>query len=500
MLDALKRTASIAAAIAAGALLIFALSGRDDGEAAATGNAAGTRPGILPSKTERIDDERDPERFDSLDAGMKELALELEKAAIKWDRNRTKDVGFYRLKHDWQKYALERIADLSTDELRQLYEWMGEGTRFVSELHDYRQAIITIWASREPEVVRTRLMEIAEANGSLKEDVSQLGNDALAQLADDFQRAYVGHAMKDPKGAWEAFLKDEVDSRVDQLTPFDDDIVPEIFREYAARLPGEAWSLALTTKGGDRCRLMVDGFADGAPAGQDWEVKGRELADSLAARGMEASHWAFRSIAGRWVMEDPIAALEWYSHSAPESVLQPASHSLYPETWDDPYANSSPLRPDDAPRLLKADLLVEMYHPPRDRRREMISALDHLNKNGEDRLVFLTATRILGREMEPSKIPILGALPAMPPSGDRDALFLQAVRGIPTRNNRDQNFSMPNMTLDGPNASLVALQDLAARLDLPPEVRAEAEAKFREVEAAEEAQLKARQNSKQRSR
>ncbi|MCW1886156.1 hypothetical protein OKA04_15570 [Luteolibacter flavescens] len=491
----MKKTASIAAAIAiaAGAIAIFALSSSDDGEAAATGNATGTRPGSLPSKTERIDDERDPERFDTLDAGMKELALELEKAAIKWQRNRPEDEGFHQLTNDWREFSMAKISALDIEQIRQLGEWMDSGS--YSELHDYRKELITIWASREPEVVRARLMDIAEDRGFLGEGESGWKNAFRDEFADDLHHAYVGHAMKDPKSAWETFLKDEADPRMKRLVN-GVITVSGIFKEYAAQLPGEAWSLALATQDPDHSTQMVEGFADGAPTGQDWEKKGYELAESLAARGIEASQWPFQSIGERWLAEDPVAALDWFARCAPEDALKSARDRLKRGRSDDPFEDAPARNSEEAAMLLKTYLLVEMFHSYKDRSRETVTALLHLNKHGEDQVALEALGELLGAGLYPMKVPLLEVIPGIPSPEDRNSLFLLAVRGIPNRSNGFP-LGILDPQLEDPNSSLVAMRALAERLDLPAEIRAEAEATFRNVE---EQELKALQKLKQMRR
>lgn len=481
----LKRIASIVAVIAAGAIAVFAFSGKDGGGTAATEKGPRPSSSRLPSKTERIDDDHDPERFDSLNDEMMELALELEKASIKWHRNRPEHESAHRLWNEWRKYSTDRISALSTTQIRQLGEWMDSGSDFVSELHDYRQAVIRIWASREPEVVRARLLEIAEHWGVLSQQVSSWRNARLEELSDDFHQTYVGHAMKDPKAAWEAFLKDDADRSI---------TISEIFREYSARLPEEAWHLALTTNSKGDCLRMIEGFADGAPAGQDWEERGRELAESLADRKLEGSHRAFQSIGERWIMEDPVAALDWYARCAPEDALKSANNHL---NSDDPFAEAPPPDPAEAPMLLKIALLSEMYSSHKDRTREVIAALDHLATHGEAPLAIAAVGKLVGTDLHPMRIPLLEVIARLPAREDRNALFLQAVHAIPIRGDDSDPFASEAGPLEGPNASLTAVRDLAARLDLPDEIRAEAQAAFRKVEDEE---LKALEESELRRR
>jgi hypothetical protein len=484
----LKKLVSI---IAVGAIAVFAYSGRGGGRDGAARKDPGLASDRLSSKAERIDNDHAPERFDSLDAGMKELALELEKASIKWDRNRPEHESAHRLTNDWRKFSIERISALSTGQIRQLAEWMDSGSGFNSELYNYRQALIMIWASREPEVVRARLMKTAESSGYVGKEVNGWRNAHLEGLADDFHHARVGHAMKDPMAAWEAFLKDDANPRMKNLVN-GRVTISELFREYSARLPEEAWDLAMTTNSSGDCRWMIDGFADGAPAGQDWEVRGRELAASLADRKLEVSHWSLQAIGERWIMEDPVAALDWYARCAPEDALKSANSNL---NSDDPFAEAPPPDPAEAPMLLKVDLLVEMYGSYKDRTREAMAALDHLARHGEDQVAVAAVGKLVGTHLDPMDIPLLEVIARMPSQEERNDLLLQAVHAIPIRD--DDPFSTATATLDGPNASLIAVRDLAARLDLPDDVRAEAEAAFRNVEDKE---LKALEESEQRRR
>jgi hypothetical protein len=106
----------------------------------------------LPAKTARIDEEHHPARFDSLDDGTKKIAKELEAAAIKWQRARPLHESVHQTWNDWDDFSTVRIQELHTAQIRLLGEWVtGEATPYVSELNDYRQAIIKVWASREPD-------------------------------------------------------------------------------------------------------------------------------------------------------------------------------------------------------------------------------------------------------------------------------------------------------------------------------------------------------------
>ena len=487
----MQKLASITAVIAALGIAAYAFSGRNGGGTATSNDDKRPSSSHLPSKTERIDNDHAPERFDSLNDEMKALALELETAAIKWNRNRSADDGIYREWNEWRKYSTDRISALSTAQIRQLGEWMDSDPAFISELHSYRQALIRIWSSREPEVVRARLMETAENSGFVGKEVNGWRNGRLDELAEDFHQARVGYSMKDPKAAWKQLLQDDADPRMKYLTNAGTTL-PELFREYSARLPEEAWNLALATGNEEYCLRMIEGFADGAPAGQDWEERGRELTHSLTARGLKASHWPFQSIGERWMMEDPIAALDWYVRSAPEEGLARAYDRLNRDSSDDPFAEAladdpfkeePPSDPDEISNLLKTDLLVGMYGSHKDRSREALAALDHLATHGEEQLAAAVAGELVGTRFDPMDIPLLEVIARMPKREDRNALFLQAVHAIHVRD--DDPFATLSDALERPNACLVAARDLASRLDLPEAIRAEAEAVFRDVENKE---------------
>lgn len=106
----------------------------------------------MPAKTARIDEEHHPARFDSLDDGTKKIAEELEAAAIKWQRARPLHESVHQTWNDWDDFSTVRIQELHTAQILLLGEWVtGEATPYVSELNDYRQAIIKVWASREPD-------------------------------------------------------------------------------------------------------------------------------------------------------------------------------------------------------------------------------------------------------------------------------------------------------------------------------------------------------------
>lgn len=451
------------------------------------------------TKAERIDEEHDPARFESLDEGMRKIAEELETAAIKWNRARPTHESFHKLINDWDDFSTARISELETHQIRLLGEWVtGEGMKYVSELNDYRQAIIKVWASREPDVIRTRLLEIGDAQGFVGREVDTWRNLNLDELSDDFHRYRVGHAMRDPRAAWEAFLSDDSDPRMKYLVDAGS-ILPELIREYSSRAPEEAWNLTLATTNEDYRRRMIEGFSDGAPAGQDWIARSLDLADSLNARGIAPSRWDFRSIAERWIMEDPVAALDWYARSAPADALEWAIRYTHRPDGADPFAGENrempKLEADEASTLLKLDLLVGMYHSHKDRIDEVLTALDRLATHDHDPIAARAVGSLIGESLDPMDAPLLELIPEFPQGEVRDELFLKALEAIPTRTGDPSSSSSDS--LEGPNLTLEAVRELAGKLDLSAEIRAEANEAFRKVEAAE---LKAFEEWEQRRR
>lgn len=474
-------------------------SRRDVQEPASETPPAGSHPYNLPAKTERIDEEHDPARFESLDESMRKIAEELETAAIKWNRARPTHESFHKLINDWEDFSTARILELETHQIRFLGEWVtDEGMNYVSELNDYRQAIIKVWASREPEVVRTRLLENADAQGFVGREVDTWRNLNLDELCDDFHRFRVGHAMRDPKAAWEAFLRDDSDSRMKYLVDAGSDI-PELIREYSSRAPEEAWKLTLTTTNEGYRRRMIEGFADGAPAGQDWNARSLEIVDTLAARGLEPSQWDFRSIAERWIVEDPVEALDWYARSAPADALEWAIRSTYSSKGADPFAveirEMPQLEPEEASTLLKLNLLVGMYHSHKDRIDEVITALDRLATHDQDPIAARALGTLIGDSLDPMDAPLLRLIPKLPQREVRNELFRKALEAIPTRTGDPSSSSSDS--LEGPNLTLEAVRELAGKLDLSAEIRTAADLAFRKVEAAE---LKAFEEWEQRRR
>ncbi len=486
---ALKRIVTIAAALVALGIAGFVVSRRNAEHPTLETSTPASHLSKLPAKTGRIDDEHDPERFESLDEGMKKIAEELEEAAIKWYRARPLHESVHRTWNDWDDFSTARIEELNTARIRLLGKWVtGEVTPYVSELNDYRQAIIKVWSSREPDVVRALLLQIAEAEGFIGKEVNTWRNLGLEELSDNFHFYRVGHAMHDPKSAWEAFLQDEGDPRMKYLVDASTTL-PELFREYSRRDPEEAWKLTLTTTNEDYRRQMIEGFADGAPAGQDWNARSREFADSLASRGIEPSHWDSQSIAERWVTEDPAAALDWYARSAPSDALEWAiRYTARHVEGADPFAELTDgdlpdLNPEQAAEMLKIGLLTSMYGSHKDRMDEVRSALEHLATHGSDPFAARALGALIAERLDPMHAPLLGLIPKFPKRQIRNELFLQAVEAIPRRTG---NSSMSSSdSLEGPNLTLEAVRGLAAQLDLTPEIRTQAEEDFRKVEAAE---------------
>lgn len=235
------------------------------------------------TRRERVDDDHDPARFDTLSGVLKSIALELEGAAAKWQRNRPPGENWIATDCAWKSFSMERISKLETHQIQALAEWMTvDGVNEESELHEYRQAVFKIWASRKPEATRGFLLGIAEKEGFLGMKSRKWRDEWLEEVADNFHFMRVGHAMKAPKAAWEEFVRD--DSNPDMMYLIGDYTITDLFKEYASKLPEEAWELGLSSTNETYVSRMLEGFANGVAGGQDWEELGRDLQDSLAAR------------------------------------------------------------------------------------------------------------------------------------------------------------------------------------------------------------------------
>jgi hypothetical protein len=474
----LKRIVTIAVVVVALGIAGVFESRRDARQPASEPPTPAPQLSKLPAKTERIDDDHHPARFESLDEGMRKIAEQLETAAIKWNRARPTHESLHKLNNDWTDFSTARISELETHQIQLLGEWVtGEVTPYVSELNDYRQAIIKIWASREPDAVRSRLLNIAETLGVLGKELNSWGKPGLEELCDNFHFYHVGHAMLDPKGALDEFLKDSAEPQMNYLVS-EMTTLPELFREYATRDPEQAWIVALSLANEDYHHRMIEGFADGAPAGQDWETKGRELVDSLSNLDIDSSLTTFEAIAERWVMEDPAAALDWFARMASGIAEFQTEDRFAPN-----YVESIPRSPEEVALKMKLDLLVGMYHSHKDRIAEVITALDRLATHDRDPIAERALGALIGDSLDPMDAFLLELIPKFPKREVRNELFLRAVEAIPTRTG-DPSLSSSD-SLKGPNLTLEAVRELAGKLDITPEINVKAEEAFHKVEAAE---------------
>lgn len=475
----MKRIVTIAAAVVAVGIAGLFVSSRDDGHQSPEDPTPATTLSKLPAKTGRVDEDHHPARFDSLDDGMKETAEELEAAAIKWFRSRPSHESFHKLTHDWNDYSTSRVSELETGQIRQLAEWLEEGN--YSELIDYRQAVFRIWASRDPAAVRAELIRRVGLLEFVGKEPGSSTNGHFEELSDNFHQFRIGHAIHDPKAAWETFLQDAADPKmvhfVDAGTT-----VPDLIRAYSSRSPDEAWDLVLTVTNEDYCLRMIEGFADGVPSGQDWEQKGLDLFASIASREFQVNQGAYGPIAERWMMENPDAALEWYVRTSSD-VAEFQGEDPFEEDFVDS------LTPDEIANRLKLDLITGMYRSHKDRTREAISALDHLAMHDSGLFSAKVVKTLIGDSLDPMDTPLLELIPKFPSREARSDLFFTAVNSIPTRTGSP----FASDSLEGPNLTLEAVRELAAQLDLTPEIRAKAEEAFRRVEAAELHALKAQE-------
>lgn len=438
-----------------------------------------SRASTTPSKTERIDENHQPDRLIGLDPSLHQLAIRLEELHISWEHNRPPVRGGYADWNDWREFALTQCRQLETSQIIDLIVWLeGRDHNDITEVIEYRQAFYQTWASRDPDSARDHVIALAERYELLGTDLEQVWqNVGFVESRDAYHYVLAGGATHDPTKTWSTFRQDLADPAL-QILPAVFMNVPEIFAAYASHAPADAWRLVLNEPGEDVTRYMHEGYADGAPARQDWEALGTEFVASLESRGLKSYNWIYESIAARWITEDPAAALDWY---AARATLDAHDNILDPFTAETP-VRSEDLAPAEYKRRLKIDLLEKMYKSHKDLTVEVAQALDQLLTEGDTEFVVAALGHFTGEHLHQWSTPLLAVVPNIPDPEIRNEVFLGLVEVLRPR--FIDPFS-PDSSFDEPNIPCEAVRDLAKRLDLPEDIRTQAEAAFRKIEEQE---------------
>lgn len=385
-------------------------------------------------------------RFNGLEPRLQEIALHLETLAIAWEARPPMQAP----DESWSRYALEQVAPLDTSQISALATWMAElPSHGFTEAERFRVALYKTWGARDPKAAREQI-EDRYRNLNSKEEGMEGVNIPLDWVSSDFHSIQIGRALSDPAAAWEDFRKNDSDNALKALNNADVTL-PPIFEKYAAVAPGEAWDLFLKTGDGPWAIRMLQGFAKGAPAGQDWLTLGRQLLESPNAGPNQ--DWKITTLAARWLAESPDAALEWYASHASSS--QPA------------------LDPADRQAELKAKLIESSS--------AAIAAIDHLISRGEagdQAVVRRVFPKFAGYTSYYSEL--FPLIPKIRDTTVREEALLEIIRRLPTYS-REGDRALP-----GPNPWLGPEKQLAAGIELSPATEAKIETIFRRVEILEE--------------
>jgi hypothetical protein len=249
---------------------------------------------------------------------------------------------------------------------------------------------------------------------------------------------------------------------------------------------------------------MLRGFVIGAPAGQDWGRLASEFQAAMAATGKECDSVSLLNLSGRWLKEEPAAALDWVAgHVTLAQIEQLESPMGLPrDPSADPYAfpgdpaEGFPFTgqyfveeelPDEFRiPLYLLDRVVQANEP-----KQNVALLAHMLTGNHDDLALLVIRKQFKGTFSPSDIPLLRLLPAIPDPEQRQTLLHDAVWGVSARPASDDPFSNIETASD-PKISIETIRSLAAELDLPSEIRGAAEARFAEVLAQDQKAMEER--------
>ncbi|WP_367874635.1 hypothetical protein [Luteolibacter sp. Populi] len=393
----------------------------------------------------------------------------MEEAAIMRDRSMSDYQRAIDSAEDWDRFAIAEIEKLETKQIQALAEWIYEDG--VHELEGYTQSIFLVWGSRDPAAARAMLLEAAENNGLLDGKTDDASRNFTDELPDHFHHVRVGHARLDPAAAWREFLTDSADPVMNRLVNASVTI-PQLFEIYAEKSPNDAWHQILTHPTGSS--NMLRGFAKGAPPGQDWERAGGDYLSAMLASGENLSASDLRPLTNRWLTEDPRGALDWFAANIPPDRIPLDVTGILADVDS---ATASLGLSESSPRLRAEFELVKRFCIT-DNGPSVLRTLELLSDQGRQDLAVLGLRVSFGDSLRGYNLPFLDLIPGIEDPSLRTSLYLQAIGGIVVR--QDDPFADPAVT-DSLDVCIEAIRSLAAKLDLPREIREQADAQLQVV-------------------
>ncbi len=465
------RVTLLALSVMAMAWLAFLLLKPDDDALAA---APPPPPRILPdpeppppppAETE----EQRASRLKDLDPDLREAVIRIEDAMKVWEKQHPDEAAN---DSEWGEFLLGEIDKLEATQFPPLVNAVilgktGGPLRYGNWIHQ-------AWGEHEPANARESMIKTFEMNGMLDVPGGWENRYWKDELMGMFEGTQLGHARRDPIGAWRQMAEDLKNPRMQYVTSMY--FVPYILEQYAKQHPEEAWR-EIDSRA-DLSFHLVPGFAMGAPPRQDWAARLDDYASLCrGANGWEArADLAVDSLMARWLAEDPDAALAW--------VDLRLGFDDFMSSWSYPGRKAPPQLPglespsDDL--LVELEMMRDIYIGFWSRTRlmnEILSAL--IAKDHQDLAALAIADRLgtwrLDRHLYPP-------IRSFPDPALRQALLLTAVRKLPKAERSYLNREEWEQHI----AVIHALWTLSAEIEVSEEARKQAKTGLRVAYAAEQ--------------
>ena len=309
-----------------------------------------------------------------------------------------------------------QCATLSLKEVRTLATW-NASHHWGGNL-PFRGAILRAWGMREPLEAHRAMLAASAQHNHFAEVTSYL-----------FQHVLVGHSRVDPEAAWRQYLADRSDPTTNKALGGLTDTARLILKEWARSQPEESFQTIFDCQSERYFWDLAEGFALGAPAGQDWPTLSDRLDNEAERRGYDFQKLGCETLAARWLVEDPIPALDWYADRISDLRIE----RLMQEPDIDPIETESVLARDPDVLIgsrdeMKLLLIRKLSYPSEFLYDSIPQFVEKLNTAGESDLAARAIEQFLCGN--PDQLSLISRI-KNPAEGER--VLIRSINSLPLR-------------------------------------------------------------------
>lgn len=416
--------------------------------------------------------ELDPSLFEGLPAHLIPVVRKLEQAAKRFEDSRPEHEGWRSRHWAWFRFAEKQLSSLPDEIIADLAaEYLGEGSGWsMSTL--YGQPLFCEWGRRDAPTAEVELIRQARASGQLHNPPGLEGSNVrLEEISDLLHFVFKGHAEIDPRDAWSRYQDLAEDPELKRLAC--ETVTPTaIARSWAARDPEGAWDLVFDSDDDWQFTQLLQGFAFGAPEGQDWRALVEAVEAHANAESFELITLASRALMVRWLTENPGDALETYARLARDKGVVPY-HVRDPR--DNPFAAIDPgkYRAKVTARDYQLDLFEALDSAFDPISEQLPRTLETLREDGHPELAFALMQDLLSDSFPPPDRTLIDLIPRWRDPAEARQLLLVAARHTKART--------PFFDSSATNPGIDMLRTAASDMSLDPQTKAALEAEFTRV-------------------